>query len=328
MTTKENNPFTTFAFVGDLVDFNGVNKIDITPDIQLAKARGETRNLIKKQLGKGIHHPLQHYCLYEVDYIVSRENGRIQSMNYRPLATKNWNYTIINHNLPPIGNNLPLIFGLSRLDLTIILQSGIPNIGVGGLTYNTVLMSNFYQDSMLNIMLPQKKIMASDILELQKIKNDITIFSKIKNNFPNLQKALEDFDKLNYISILSPFKILSYFSVIELLLTSFNNNNRVSKTIKEQLKSKISLINNQLETPINVSDYFSGPDTLSMFNIIGKLYEYRNDIAHGNKSDFENSLQLLKGNDGFIRNFLREVVKKLILFSISNPQMISDLKKC
>ena len=79
---------------------------------------------------------------------------------------------------------------------------------------------------------------------------------------------------------------------------------------------------------MNFREYFGGSNTNTLEIIIAKLYQYRNDIAHGNKSDFEKQLKIFKNSQSFIQEFLRDLTKNILTFAIKNPELTSDLKKC
>ena len=151
-------------------------------------------------------------------------------------------------------------------------------------------------------------------------------FDKLK--FPLISKALVDFVDIKDISERSSFKVLSYFSVLELLLTTYRPRSSNDSSLSSQLRNKISLLNNQFKNKIDIKAYFKGSDTNTLETIIEKLYQYRNDIAHGNLSDFEKDLRILKNQKQMIIPFLHDLLKRILMFSLEQPQLISDLKAC
>jgi hypothetical protein len=152
-------------------------------------------------------------------------------------------------------------------------------------------------------------------------------FNKIKEEYLFINKALEDFFKTMEISNHSTFKIVSYFACFESLLVNIDFDRL--KSIRSQLESKLDLLNNQFKSPIDVFDYIKGPDTLSLGKVVGVAYNYRNSIAHGNFIDFEKKLEIFSKTSKIdILSFLRNVLKKVLIFSLNDPQLITDLKKC
>lgn len=87
------------------------------------------------------------------------------------------------------------------------------------------------------------------------------------------------------------------------------------------------LINNQLNNRIDFNEYFKGPKTLTEEIIIEKLYYYRSKIAHGDYYDFNNDLQILINHE-ITYNFLELLLKRILIYSMNNPQLIKDLKEC
>ncbi|MUU79872.1 hypothetical protein [Winogradskyella endarachnes] len=181
-------------------------------------------------------------------------------------------------------------------------------------------------DSKTPIDLP-KDLTKDDVFQIEKNLQLLDDFDKIKEDFVYINKSLEDFFKLTEISNYSSFKIVSYIACFESLLV--NNDFDKLKSIRIQLETKLDLLNNQLEKPIIIADYMKGPDTLTLGKVVGFAYNYRNFIAHGDFVDFEKKLQIFqKVSKNEILLFLRSVLKKVIIYSLLNPQLISDLKKC
>ena len=152
-------------------------------------------------------------------------------------------------------------------------------------------------------------------------------FEKIESDFPYICKALNDFFHTFELSDYSVFKIVSYIACLELLLVD-GNPDRL-KSISSQLQVKLNLLNNQFESPIDINDYIKGPDTLTLGKVIETIYTYRSLVAHGDFIDFSKKLNILEKIDSEdILNFIRVVLKKVIIYSLKNPTLIRDLKKC
>jgi hypothetical protein len=150
-------------------------------------------------------------------------------------------------------------------------------------------------------------------------------FETVKNDFPKIDKALDDFLQIQHISKFSPFKILSYITIFELLLSDYDPKNQNNTRISEQLKEKLHSINERSESKIEVKKYFKGPDTLNLKNIIFKLYSYRSNIAHGKEHDLNDDLQIFKGKRDEILRFLRDLLKNVIKYALDEPKAITEL---
>ena len=166
-----------------------------------------------------------------------------------------------------------------------------------------------------------------DRLQVEKNITLLNCWNSKKDEFPIINKALNDFFKLNEISNKSVFKIISYFACLEMLVV--NNGVENIKPIKQQLENKLNLLNNRFNIPIEISRYVKGPDTLTLGNVLKVIYAYRSAIAHGDFIDFRKKLHIIeRTSTGQILNLLQTTLKKVILFSIEEPELIRDLKKC
>ena len=264
----------------------------------------------------------------------SMESTKIKGhFTHTPLSEEDWLYYVVRHDSVQLDRIFPLVVGLSALDLTIIMEgvySGIKTtsgIEVPGMLHHQLKAVNFFLDN--HVIDSKPKFFRNENLdEMRSLYAALVKFESQKDKFTFISKALDDFLKLQEISIRSPFKLLNYFSIFELLLTTYRPGRSQESTLNAQLQNKLALINNRLSDPIDVKKYFKGPDTLTLENIVAKLYEYRNNIAHGNSSDFENDLQIIGGSQSVKIQFLRDLLKQAIIIAVNDPTLISDLKKC
>ena len=167
----------------------------------------------------------------------------------------------------------------------------------------------------------------SDKLQVLEYFRLLNNFKELKFNCPSIDKALKDFLLTYQISDYSVFKVVTYITCLELLLV--DNIFDKLRSISCQLQTKLNLLNNQFENPILVESYFKGPDTLTLGKVILTIYNYRSSIAHRDFLDFSKKLQILEAlRTENILNFVRTVLKKVIVYSLKNPKLIIDLKKC
>lgn len=172
-----------------------------------------------------------------------------------------------------------------------------------------------------------KKFTSKDYEEFKRTINILENFDKKKDVFPHLSKALEDYFKISELSDNSVFKVVSYIACLELLLV--DNSMGKLKSISQQLQSKLNLLNNRFEKPIIISDFVGGPNTLNLGIVIGIIYNYRSSIAHGDFLDFKKKLKVLEtiAMDDILK-LLRVLLRKTIIFSLIEPELVRDLKKC
>jgi hypothetical protein len=165
------------------------------------------------------------------------------------------------------------------------------------------------------------KLQILDYIEL------LTNFENVKTDYPTISKSLKDFFLTFEISDYSVFKIVSYIACLELLLV--DNSFDKLKSISGQLQTKLNLLNNQFDKPIIIDTYFKGPDTLTLGKVIETIYHYRSSVAHGDFLDFSKKLQILQAlAPEDILSFVRTVLKKVLIYSLKNPKLVCDLKKC
>lgn len=318
----------SFIFLGDLLDMDGQKTVQLFDDYKLKRANKTQIWYIKNYIDAYTKILSFNINRYEYDAKPNKKGG----YNYYPLEETDWNYWIVEHSKSQMDKNFPTVLGLSKLDLTVLFEgvysglrttTGKEDAGIMGRALTTV---NFFHDTRLH-KITKKKISNDDKKELKQIHSLITDFDNRRNEYEFIDKALGDFLRLWDISEQSPFKVLGYFSILELLLTTYRQRTSNDSSISFQLQKKINLLNNQFDTKIDITKYFKGPKTNTIETIIGKLYKYRNDIAHGNKSDFESELQILKGKRNKILDFLRMLLKKVLIQAISEPQLVKDLKE-
>lgn len=314
----------SFLFVGDIFETELNLPLNIFDSFYLTKAN-EDQIILIKQFIDGYYDVLKHSInKFETIHQPNADKG----FDIITLPKEFWKYFIIEHDKKQSKPELQIVFSLSEIDLTILFET-VYHVGGAnsvGKTYNQLRTLNYFHDSENEVPPIVKKIDTNAIEELRNINLLIANFEK--NKFPFIQKALTDFVKIKDISESSPFKILNCFSILELLLTTYRQRTSNDSSLSSQLQKKINLVNNQLDNKIQVNNYFKGPDTLTMETMIEKLYQYRNDIAHGNLSNFEKDLSILKNQQKKILPFLFATIKNMLIYSIKYPQLINDLKEC
>ena len=226
----------------------------------------------------------------------------------------------------------PKAFSLAEKDYFIPFAFSNHDNGVSiKVSFSELCIFTYYNE--LSVIQPWRKrqnpnsFSESDKKEVIEYINLLNEFEKIKEDFPFINKALNDFFLTREVSDYSVFKIVSYIACLEMLLV--DSSQERLKSITVQLQTKLSLLNNQFEKPIIISDYIKGPDTLKLGNVIEVFYNYRSSIAHGNFLDFKKKLQLLEAvseNEIFI--FIKTVLKKTLIYALKNPELVRDLKEC
>jgi hypothetical protein len=155
--------------------------------------------------------------------------------------------------------------------------------------------------------------------------NELFISETDENSF--IVKALTDFINIHMISDNSPFKLLSYISIIESLIT-YQPKNNADTIISKQLGQKVQFLYNNFMENLSFETYFKGANTNTISTIINKIYTYRNDIAHGNIPQMNKELKIIQLNEVNVIPFLDALLRKILRIAITNPNLIIDLKAC
>lgn len=303
-----------FVFLGDLIKLETKYPMELIEGHFINKANPTQVNIIKnniENLGKAMG--------FVERYETVATKGENGGLLLKRLESNEWNYWIIEYSTLQIDPHLSTALCLSSVDLNPLFQIVYvdPTSGPGRICQYDYY-SNFVRDCVSNF--KTKFIGEAETMEIKEIYGLAKNFDTYKDKYQNISKALKDFEDLKIISKRTSFKIVGMFSIIEALIT--NNNG-----ITQQLKSKLNLLNNRFEKKLDHNLYFKGPNNLAFEKVIEKLYTYRSDIAHGNWSDFRNELKVIAdANQAY--NFLYTLVKKLVVHSLKEPQLIKDLKMC
>ncbi len=312
--------YNNFIFVGDLIETDASLPLHLFDDYYFNKASEIQIQKIKRIIGNYTGLAFKENK-YERSYMPNESGGYRSS----PLSEENWNYFVIEHSHHIKDLKIFKTFALSSLDLTILFETYENGTFNGGEFMFDLTVINYFYDERTKF--PKAKVLnLESIAELKHLNSLLTIFNKEKYSFIN--KALSDFMIIKDISVRSPFRILSLFSILELLLTSQKSKVSNDSSLTNQLKKKINLLNNQFRDKVLINKHFKCPDSVTLEIIVEKLYQYRSDIAHGNISDFEKELQIFKNQEQIILPFLTELLRRILIISLEQPQLLADLKEC
>lgn len=298
-------------FVGDIIEYN-TPSFEITEDYIFKKANTEQIELIKSRF-PGPEEIAKFTYRYE-SYL--NDKGAIV-----PLNKENWNYWIIEHGKDQSDWDFEVSLTLSSIDINVLFEK----IGIGGILTTPQIFHNFLSERHMRF---NRKIMAdSDLIQIREIYNNLGCFRKKNetNSFKYISKAIDDFYNLRLIPHSTPFKIVGIFSILEALLTY--NPVRGQNSLTHQLKTKLNLLNNRISAKIDYASHFKCSPHISFETLIEKLYNYRHNIAHGDFSDFNNKLQIILGRKEAYE-FLYNLLKKVLLASLNEPELVNDLKQC
>lgn len=146
-------------------------------------------------------------------------------------------------------------------------------------------------------------------------------------SFAFIKTAINDFSALKRVWPGAPLYVIGLFAIIEMLLTT-QQDKTTENSLSHQLKEKLTLFANRFSEPLVLTDFFPRASQMSLKTVVSKVYGYRSKVAHGAVVNFASGdLQVLESHRA-ICDFLRAVVRKLILQAVIEPSLIRDLKTC
>lgn len=168
-------------------------------------------------------------------------------------------------------------------------------------------------------------------IDLNQLVDVVRLRSELdEEKFPSLVRAIEMFRDLD-VNPPTPAKMLGYFGVVESLLSHAPKPNDSADSITRQLKRNLILLNNRMDDAYKIRlDEFGGT---KQDKVISKLYEYRSAIAHGGDQAGKIAalMQIHEGwgdipDQMWPERFLRRLVKRILVHSMREPQLVIDLK--
>ncbi|MGD0077701.1 MAG: hypothetical protein ABSB91_03630 [Sedimentisphaerales bacterium] len=260
---------------------------------------------------------------YEYDYIVTtgKQPG---STHYeqKTLPQDRWRYWVIN--FEGVNSELEeLQYSLSLMDQDIELGfhfiTGDELIGVS-FGWHSQNLHTYFNDYDRKVIVP--KIISS--ADLQLANECYSRLKQIPQQYSHINRAFHRFDVLRSIPLTSELTTIGLFSIIESLLTHAPSNNDPTDSLVRQIKHKIPLVRKRFRRTIDHNAIFNGIDEERLWV---KLYAYRSKIVHGESADISGNLSVLKDRKTVIA-YLRDIVKLLLIQSLGEPILMTDLKEC
>ena len=309
---------SSFCFILDSIDVSGELPLEIIPGHWFRKATHEDIDLIKKELTPHIIR----FSPYEFGPVPSKKDEE----SFGLLPSDKWKYYVISFN----GSNAKLgdlEYAANRLrnDITLgytFLYDIDKYHGFAGIVSHPTQITTFFVDRQPHI-LPLNPIQPSELLKITPNYNLITGLDKTR--YPNVSSAILDFHQTKMITNRSNLKVLSYFSIIECLLTHNPRPIDTMDSLTRQISTKMSLLSKQFQRELQYNLHF--PSLTDPEKVWKMLYGYRSLVAHGGNTDFTQKFVALQSRDN-IRGFLMESLKLLLLYALKEPEFLADLQKC
>ncbi len=312
-----------WSFILNCIEITCDLPFEISTGIRINKASFDQVVKIKERLisllGGDYHKGIE--SLYEKGFIKSPEFPN----QFLPteLPQEKWRYYIVEIDDDTGKKKIYLQFAsnTSLLPMDIISLS-FKNNDVSG--WRTGSAHNFFFGKIAG---PAKRAGLDELLDLSEAYNlyvNTTGGVCTQSEYPELVRAQELLDNLSLIPEFSGFHILGLFSIIEMLITHNPKLEDRGDTITHQMQSKIPLLSKRFKHKIDSESFFG---EVSDKKIWAALYKYRSAIAHGGTADFKGDLQVLK-SETKAKEFLLDVVRKMIRHALSEPILYQDLRLC
>jgi hypothetical protein len=310
-----------YAFVLSLVE----PQVDVPYEIIrrhfLQKATPEQTEKIKSLLNMFKSTPS---CLlpyeYEVIETEDDEPGH-RSFSHKHLDPKQWRYWIIffegtNAELQELGFALSLMEHEIELGFWLAM---IPSLGAG-FGWHSQHVHTYLNDQNWQEVSP-KPISAQD---LQLASRCYDKLKSLPNEYEHITRAFRRFHELRSIPLSSELTVIGLFSVLESILTHAPKTTEGSDSLVHQIKHKIPLVRKRFVRQLDHRRWFG---EMQERNLWPKLYAYRSKIVHGEKAAVTGKLGPLKDRKTVV-DFLRQVMKLLLIEALEEPVLMTDLKEC
>ena len=304
------NDYSGFSHVLDSLNFSAQLPFQLIPDHWFRRAEPQEVKRIKKQLD------VHSYATSLYEYAVTQVDDN--TMQGLPLPPDQWRYYVISYS--PNNSKLRDIEHAANL-LKNDISLGY-SFFASGIAYHEAQISTFFGDLHSSLQIP--KSITDE--ELGQISTNYSLITGLDNTrYPNVSRAVADFHQTKAITDRFTLKVLSYFSIIECLLTHPPRPDDRTDSITRQITSKMCLLSKRFQRELQYDSFF--PNIIEPEKVWNRLYSYRSLLAHGGDIDFQQKFSILISTDN-IRSFLVETIKLLILYALKEPEFLADLQKC
>lgn len=322
MTDNEINK--SFVFVLNNIDVHGELPVEVAPGHYFKKANNQQIGHFKKWIILYLQ-PVWISLPYEIE-IKKVPSDKPGSFTYQQsdLPENMHRYWVIefegtNSEIHDIDSAASLLRHDFELGFIFISKNKSRPWGGGTIQHGPSLF-NFFNTSGFN----RQPAVSITNMELHEIRENYELIKKISPEYPHISRALRKLWTLRSLPRPSELVIIGLFSIIESLVTHPPKLTESADSITHQIKTKIPLLRKRFQRELNYDQYFNPASEETFWS---RLYRYRSCIVHGEEPNFQNDLQILKGRDNILE-FLKETVKLLLLLSLKEPVLVTDLKKC
>lgn len=304
------NDDSGFSHVLDSLNVLAQLPFQLIPDHWLRRAEPQEVKRIKEQL-TAHRDATRNYEYAFTELGDGRRRGQL-------MPSAQWRYYVISYS--PTNNKMRDVeYAANLLKNDISLGYSFFASGIG---YDMAQISTFFDD------LPGRIGISKSITdeELGQITTNYGLITGLdKTRYPNVSRAVADFHRTRAITDRFTLRVLSYFSIIECLLTHPPRPDDRTDSVTRQITSKMCLLSKRFQRELQYDSFF--PNIPEPEKAWRKLYLYRSLLAHGGDIDFQQKFSTLISTDN-IRSFLVETIKLLILYALEEPEFLADFQKC
>ena len=179
-----------------------------------------------------------------------------------------------------------------------------------------------------NMIADTREIGAREVASIERTWKQLVAFGANDDPCYNfIKKAIHDFYGLKRVSSRMPIYVVGLFAIIEMLLTT-RQDKTTEHSLSHQLKEKLTLFGHRFTDPIALKDFLPKTQQLELRTVVSRLYSYRSKVAHGSEIDFSRGEMEVLQSHKIVCQFLRVLVRKLILQAVHEPDLFRDLKSC
>lgn len=312
---------SSFVFVLNDIEVEGEMPIEVAPKHLFRKAQDVEVELITKYLiwftaSHAIPLPYER----KIIKIPSEKPGNFEH-RFEPLERREWRYWVIsfegtNAELSDIASAASLLLNDLELGFAFIKIAGSPT---PAFTWHTPSLTSFFEDKILPN--PPTKMTSGEIKE---IPANYQLIKQIKPEHVHITRAFKKNKELKSLPRSSELVVITLFSIIESLIAHNPKSTEVGDSLGHQIKTKMPLLSKRFQRLLPYKQYFGDTPEGTVW---AKLYEYRSKLVHGEDSRVDGTLSLLKDRQTAVE-FLNETVKLLLLLSLREPILLTDLKQC
>lgn len=237
------------------------------------------------------------------------------------ISSEQWRYWVINYEGPNVSSGR-LATALQLIEPPIELGFDAIRSPVDPPHYAFVsrrgAVFTFFEDLVLRLNNPAI-VTASSWTEARSL---FELLGALEKEHPEVWRAIQNFEQTKMLPRDSTMSALALFAVMESLIT--HDPKVTFDSLNHQVATKMTLVGKRFNVPLDYSP-FAGLSTPE--KTWKKIYAYRSAIAHGDKLEFDGELQALKSHQTVLE-FVKIAVRRLLAFSVRDPALIADLKKC